>query len=39
MIPPRDAWRTAWRDMGIWRWFGVALILIALALVPLEVMR
>ncbi len=39
MTAPREAWRAAWRAMGIWRWIGVALILVALALVPLEVMR
>lgn len=39
MTAPRDAWRAAWRGMGIWRWLCVALVMVAFVLLPQELQR
>lgn len=32
-------WKLAWRGMGPWRWLWLLVLLVCLALVPLEVAR
>lgn len=39
MTAPREAWTTAWRGMGRWRWMCVALVITAFVLLPQELMR
>lgn len=32
-------WKLAWRGMGRWRWLWLALLLVWLALIPLEIAK
>jgi len=36
--PSSGPWAIAWQGMGYWKWIGVAVIVVALALTPIEAM-
>lgn len=39
MTPATEAWKTAWRGMGPWRWLCIALVVVAFVLLPQELNR
>lgn len=34
-----NPWKLAWRGMGRWRWLWLALLLVWLALIPMEILK